>query len=105
MRLTVVGDRCFGVHITAPPGIVDWRVPDLELSYQQVPVSQAFQDKCRQVLRAFGLRYGAFDFAVSRAGDLFFLEVNPVGEWAWLEKKLGLSIRDAIIDELCTTKP
>jgi hypothetical protein len=36
-------------------------------------------------------------------GDFFFLEVNPNGEWGWLETSLGLPIADAIVDELCWT--
>lgn len=104
MRLTVVGDQFFGVQITAPPAVVDWRAPGVELSYQVTGISESLKTKCRKLLRAFGLRFGAFDFAVSTEGELYFLEVNPAGEWAWLDRELGMNIRDAIIDELCTTK-
>ena len=28
---------------------------------------------------------------------MFFLEVNPTGEWAWLEVAVGLPMRDAFL--------
>jgi len=55
---------------------------------------------CAQMLARLDLVSGAFDFIVSRDGDWFFLEVNPTGEWAWLEEFLGLPIRDAFIEVL-----
>ena len=47
-----------------------------------------------------GLRYGAFDFIRAPSGDLVFLELNPTGEWAWLEEELGFGLRDAFIELL-----
>ena len=44
-----------------------------------------------------GLSYGAFDFIEDVHGQPWFLEVNPAGEFAWLEVQLGFPIRDAFI--------
>src|SRR3546814_19880170 len=55
-------------------------------------------DNCKKLLIALDLVYGAFDFVQSPEGELFFLEVNPAGEWAWLELELDLPLRVAFID-------
>jgi len=47
-----------------------------------------------------GLRYSAIDLIRTQDGDLVFLEVNPNGEWMWLEDMCGFPLRDAIIDAL-----
>jgi hypothetical protein len=52
------------------------------------------------MLRYFKLHFGAFDLAKAPDGMLFFLEVNPVGEWVWLERECGFRIADSLIDLL-----
>ena len=49
-----------------------------------------------------GYRFGRFDF-IRKDGELWFLELNPNGQWAWLDRdcKNGLitAIAEAIISE------
>jgi hypothetical protein len=40
--------------------------------------------------------YGAFDLVVSEDGDLIFLELNPMGQWLWLENRLNIDISAAV---------
>jgi hypothetical protein len=37
---------------------------------------------------------------LTKGGEYYFLEVNPNGQWAWIEDMLKLPIRDSIIDLL-----
>lgn len=46
------------------------------------------------------LNYGAIDIIVTPDGRHIFLEVNPVGEFFWLERCPGLPISQAIADVL-----
>ena len=46
------------------------------------------------------LRYGAIDFICDQQGELWFLEINPNGQWAWIENLTGYPIAAAIADEL-----
>jgi glutathione synthase/RimK-type ligase-like ATP-grasp enzyme len=48
----------------------------------------------------FGLNYGALDLILTPDGRHVFLEVNPVGEFFWLERCPGLPISKAIADIL-----
>lgn len=57
--------------------------------YSESSLSEEMKSKCRAMLDMLGLLYGAFDFVRTPEGDLVFLEVNPTGEWAWLEDRLG----------------
>ncbi|MNZ28723.1 hypothetical protein D3C78_459550 [compost metagenome] len=51
-------------------------------------------------MRRLNLRYGAIDFVCDPQGNLWFLEINPNGQWAWIENLTGYPIAEAIVDEL-----
>jgi glutathione synthase/RimK-type ligase-like ATP-grasp enzyme len=47
------------------------------------------------------LKFGAIDLILTPAGEYVFLEVNPNGQWAWLDAAVpGLDIRERLIDLL-----
>lgn len=101
IRVTIIGDRCFSVRIESDdPCVVDWRKPSGTLRYRAFELDKEIERKCREMLDHLGLLYGAFDFIESKSGDLFFLEVNPTGEWAWLEDTLELPMREAFVELL-----
>jgi hypothetical protein len=97
VRATFIGRDCFVADITGNPSLVDWRDPDVPVSYRESSLGVEIEERCRSMLANLGLVYGAFDFVRTPAGDLVFLEVNPTGEWAWLEDQLGFPMRDAFI--------
>jgi D-alanine-D-alanine ligase-like ATP-grasp enzyme len=53
---------------------------------------------CILMMERMRLKFGAFDFVKTDEGELYFLEVNPTGEWAWLEREMGFPMRDAFIE-------
>lgn len=55
-------------------------------------------------MRKLNINYGAFDFIVDKNNEWFFLEVNPMGQWLWIEDLTGLQISDAICDWLVESK-
>lgn len=98
-RITVVGDQVFDAAIyTKDKARADWRRHQATslVSFK----SETFPDKqktlCKKMLSRLGLRYGAFDFIERPDGTIVFLELNPNGQYAWLEHVLGLAISDAI---------
>ena len=56
--------------------------------------------KLLKLMAYFGLNYGAIDIIVTPDGRHVFLEVNPVGEFFWLEHCPGLPISQAIAEIL-----
>jgi hypothetical protein len=97
VRATFIGPRYFAADIKGDPSLVDWRDPDLPVSYSECTLGADVETMCRAILDRLGLLYGAFDFVRTPGGELVFLEVNPTGEWAWLEDRLGFPMRDAFI--------
>jgi len=80
----------------------DWRMhqfgPGVTFKVESFP--RELEKKCILLLRHFGLRYGAFDFIETPDGKIIFLEVNPNGQFMWLEERLGIPISEAVAHEL-----
>jgi hypothetical protein len=98
VRATFIGDKTFVVDITGEAGLVDWRDPNTPTKYAVSHLPASVEAMCRAMLQNLGLIYGAFDFIKTDRGEFIFLEVNPTGEWAWLENELGMPMRDAFIE-------
>jgi glutathione synthase/RimK-type ligase-like ATP-grasp enzyme len=99
LRLTFVGEHGFGASVIANTDTdVDWRRPESKARFEPYPIPASLARWCHLLMSDLGLTYGAFDFIEDRDGRPWFLEVNPAGEFAWLEVQLGLKIRDSLID-------
>lgn len=101
LRVVFVGDECFAGAIDprgTGRGEVDWRQlrPDEGPSWQPAQLPDPVRRAARALLDELGLHFGALDFIVTPDDEHVFLEVNPAGEWGWLERDLGLPISDAI---------
>lgn len=103
VRATVVGPRIFSAAIDSQARddtSLDWRRSPLELDYQPTDLPPDIESKIHAFMKAFGLIYGAFDFIVTPDGRYVFLEVNPAGQYMWIESKTGLGITAALCDAL-----
>jgi D-alanine-D-alanine ligase-like ATP-grasp enzyme len=65
-----------------------------------VELPREVEEKILAFMRAFGLFYGAFDFIVTPDGRCVFLEINPSGQYMWLECAADLGITAALADAL-----
>ena len=52
------------------------------------------------MLHRLDLAFYAFDFVISTTGDLYFFEVNPNGQWLWIEQITGMPISKAMAELL-----
>jgi hypothetical protein len=105
VRVTIVGQKSFSVKIDSqddPLTMVDWRHPQRigTLHYSETQIPKTVTNLCFRMMDELGLVFGAFDFAVDAKGQYYFLELNPNGQWYWLEHFTGLLISDAIADIL-----
>lgn len=104
IRATVVGDTVYAVEILSQiydETTTDWRrgiKPDLPHNVHELPDEVII--KCVQLVHKLGLRFGAIDLVLDKNRDYWFLEVNPNGQWAWIENRTGLPITNAIVNEL-----
>lgn len=101
-RVTVVGDRVFAaaIHAGSPAAQVDFRADYANLDYSVIEPPEHVTAGMLTFLRAFGLHFGAFDFAITPGGEWIMFECNPFGQYGWLEDALNLPITSALADLL-----
>jgi hypothetical protein len=107
IRVTVVGSDVFAAEILSQSNEssrVDWRAtddPNLEHRRHELP--PLIRHRCIELVRVLGLSFGAIDLAVRKDGSYSFFEVNPNGEWVWIEDQLGYPISQSIATWLTQT--
>lgn len=99
VRVTIVGQNVYAVRIDTKNKI-DWRADYQNHEYTLIDCPGDIINKCYMLMNDFNLMFGAFDFIVTPKNEWIFLEVNPNGQWLWLEQKLGLDISKKIVDIL-----
>jgi len=104
IRVTVVEDLVFATKIESQNNSntsVDWRRYDIpNTPHSDYDLPRVVADQCRNLVKELGLSYGAIDLVRAEDGEFFFLEINPVGLWGWLEGLTGVRISEAIADTL-----
>ena len=58
------------------------------------------EEKLRALMARLRLVYGAVDMRLTPEGDHVFLEINPAGQWLFVEARTGQTISEALADEL-----
>ncbi|WP_380228528.1 hypothetical protein [Kitasatospora misakiensis] len=74
---------------------MDWRSDYDALEYEPVSIPDDVAAAVRRFMARYQLNYGAFDFAVTPAGDWVFFECNPAGQWQFVAAATKLPIAEA----------
>lgn len=104
LRVTVVENSVFSVAIKSQEfekTKTDWRHSSVtDLDHEIFDLPDLVADRCREIVKRLGLRYGAIDLVLDPSGKYWFLECNPNGQWAWIENRTGLQIAAAIVSAM-----
>jgi hypothetical protein len=105
IRATVIGDKVFAVEIHSQDHADsrhDWRRGDTALLRHELHLlPPEVEFKCAALVRALGLAFGAIDLILTPAGEYVFLEINPNGQWAWIQQLCPkIPLREALADLL-----
>lgn len=109
-RVTVVGRQIFSAAIDSTGNDKaenDWRKDGDALIDAWVPTKlpDTVEAAILRLMDRFGLNYGAMDIIQTHDDQYYFLEVNPCGEWFWLELYAKLPIGKAIAEVLLGRQP
>jgi glutathione synthase/RimK-type ligase-like ATP-grasp enzyme len=107
LRVTVIGNQVLAVAIESQhceATKLDWRVsfPDLRFAPSTLP--SVVEERCRALVRTLGLTYGALDFILTPDAEYIFLEINPGGQYEFLEQKTQLPFSATIAEVLMDGK-
>jgi len=97
LRICCFGDRCHTALITARR--LDWRYP-LDGTVEPYDLDGDTQRKLVALLHAMDLRMGIFDMKLEADGEPVWFEINPQGQFLFLEGLCGMPLTDACADFL-----
>lgn len=95
LRVTVIGDTVFAARINSQKnpeavGKTDWRFGvQTKGAIETYILPEETTNLCRKLVKKYDLLFGAIDLIKTPGGQYVFLEVNPKGQWAWLEELTG----------------
>jgi glutathione synthase/RimK-type ligase-like ATP-grasp enzyme len=101
IRTTIVGKEIFSAIIDSQANEeskIDWRRSTLKFEKYELPPN--INEMCFELINKLGISFGALDFVKTKSEKYVFLEINPNGQWVWIEKDTGHSISKAIINFL-----
>jgi glutathione synthase/RimK-type ligase-like ATP-grasp enzyme len=103
LRVTAIGEQLFAAAIYAGETTypVDFRIDMGRARIEPAQLPAHITVGLRALMDRLGLVYGAIDMRRTPDGEHVFLEINPAGQWLFVESRAGLPITAALARELC----
>lgn len=98
IRVTVIDKKVFASSVFSQSNEEtknDWRKKKMDFNTVEIP--KDISDKCVELLQELNIKFGAIDLIKTPNGEYVFLEINPNGQWAWIEMQTGQQMSDEII--------
>jgi glutathione synthase/RimK-type ligase-like ATP-grasp enzyme len=102
VRITMVGSDIHAVELLAvdKPGEqrCDIRRNNMsDVVYTPITLPADVSAALRKLVAHYGLRFGAIDMTVAKTGEWYFFEINPNGQWAWLDMTARTNIASSFV--------
>lgn len=102
LRVTVVGDRVFpaAIHSQESSYKIDFRMDLGRVPIEETSLPDEVVAALHRLMRRLGIVYGAIDMRRTPDGRHVFLEVNPAGQWLFVEEETGQPITATLAGRL-----
>lgn len=101
IRVTVVDRNVIAVALHSQEralSAVDCRRNNMTgMRYSLIDLPRELEAAIADLVASYGLLYAAVDLVLDQQGRYWFLELNPAGQWAWLEQLADAPISEALI--------
>lgn len=104
LRITIVGRKIFACAIHSQDScqtMHDWRRYDFAtVKHEAIRLPVEIEAKLLKLMAVWGLQFGAIDMILTPEDEYVFLEVNPQGQWGWIQELTSMPISQAIAETL-----
>jgi hypothetical protein len=106
LRIVAIGRRLFAFKATRKKTeTLDIRTGGLDnVVYSPCIISTSLSRKIIDLLSRFQIPFSSMDFLVDKDGVEYFIDLNPNGQWLWLEFVTGVIMSDLFIDMLISRR-
>lgn len=111
VRVTVLGRTILALEKTFPTRLlcdlqVDWRAIHSEAAYKHIQLPSALSERIFKLLENLNLVMGCLDFIVDLEGNYTFLEINPQGQFLWIDQvRPEMNHLEAMVEFLLSSDP
>ena len=95
LRVVGVGEHLFAARLRPRKALVDFRM-DVQPQLERFELDEATAAGLRRMMREFGIAYCSADFRLRDDGRPIFLELNPGGQYLFVEMGTGYPITDTL---------
>lgn len=94
LRVIIIGDDVFAteIHPLSEATQVDFRADYSQLHHVPHTLPDHMREKLLALTRSYQLIYAALDLLLTSEGRYVFLELNPLGQFGWLEGRTGVPL-------------
>lgn len=104
VRYTVIGNSHLVCKIDSQYSLKakdDWRRYDIpNTPHSIISAPDDIHKKVKKIMKKMNISYGALDFIVDKNNYWYFLEINSMGQYLWIEDLTGLPITETICEWL-----
>lgn len=106
IRVNVFGRNVFATEIHSQESVReyvkhDWRRgASKDILHKPHLLSKNIESICMKIVDTYRLEFATLDLILTPSDDYYFLEMNPNGQWAWIEPLTKQPLRQSIIDLL-----
>jgi len=104
LRITIIGEKIFTCAIHSQDSCctkIDWRHYDFKnVRHERYQLPERIEKQLLKLMKILDLNFGAIDMILTPNGEYVFLEVNPSGQWGWIENLTGMPISKSIAELL-----
>ncbi len=104
LRITATERKIIGIAIhsqLSQLSKIDFRRYDFDnVLYEKVDLPEHVTQFCSDLLQHYGLHFGEIDMIYTKDGKYVFLEINPNGQWLWLQLKSGYNLTKDVAENI-----
>lgn len=104
LRVTVMGEAVMtaAVHSQETDYALDYRMVLDEVRMEAFELPGSVVERVRAFMDRLGLVYGAIDLRLTPDDEYVFLEINPAGQWRFVEERTDLPLTETFARLLAT---
>jgi hypothetical protein len=99
LRITVIGAQIFAAEFRPARGLIDGRL-DVDTPYRPHTLPNEISRRLLALVRQLGLVFSTIDMKLTDEGEYVFLELNPMGQFLYIEILAGLPLSAAMAELL-----
>ncbi len=98
IRVTIIGNKIFAFELI--PEYKEYSdihtISEKNFAIKEVILERRISSLCTTLTKQFGLTMSSIDLVLSKNNKVFFLEINPIGDWHWIEKRTNTPITETV---------